>query len=360
MSPRFSGPALRVAKLLGFALVLHFFVLPQIGGARDALSVIGSVSPFKLSLVVLLEFFAFLVYACLTLLLLPKEHRPGIWTAFGSVMASTGVNHVVPGGAATTAAVNYRLLGHAGVPRSELRFALGTEAIGSAVVLNAILWLALIVAIPARGFDPLFGTAAIIGVVLIGGFSLVVAAMLRGRDAFANHVARLLGRIPKVDEERVRASLLNIASQIKALAEDPKRLRLVIGLAAANWLFDAAALWVTLWAFGAPPSVVGVLVAHGLANLLAAVPVSPGGLGVIEAVLIPTLVGFGTPASIASVGVVAYRLANFWLPIPVGAIAYVILERPALGDARSFLTELKKHLPDHKSVQPATDAIPDD
>ena len=360
MSSKISGPALRVAKLLGFALVLHFFVLPQIGGARDALSTIGSVSPFKLSLVVLLEGIAFLVYARLTQMLLPQEYRPGIWTAFGSVLASTGVNHVVPGGAATTAAVNYRLLGHAGVPRSELRFALGTQAIGSAVVLNGLLWLALLVAIPARGFDPLFGTAAVVGVVLIGGFSLVIAAMLRGRDTFAYRVAHLLGRIPKVDEDRVRASLLNVANQIKTLAEDPKRLRMVIVLAAANWLFDAAALWVTLWAFGTRPSVVGVLVAHGLANLLAAVPISPGGLGVIEAVLIPTLVGFGTPASVASVGVVVYRLAQFWLPIPVGALAYAILERPALGSARSFFSELKKHMPEHHSVQPATIANPDE
>ena len=67
------------------------------------------------------------------------------------------------------------------------------------------------------------------------------------------------------------------------------------------------------------------LVAYGLANVLAVLPISPGGLGVVEAVLIPTLIGFGVPAAEAAVGVVAYRLISFWLPIPVGAVAYAVV-----------------------------------
>ena len=346
MSSKRSGPAKRIAKLVGFALVLHFFILPQVGGAREALNVIGTVSPVLLFIVVVLEGIAFLVYARLTQLLLPPEHRPGIGTTFGAVLASTGVNHVVPGGAATTAAVNYRLLGRAGVPRSELAFALGTQAIGSAVVLNVVLWIALVVAIPTNGFNPFFGTAAIIGVVLIGGFIAVVVGMLCKGEAFANRTADWIGRLPKVDPERIRQPVLNFEAQLVTLASDPKRVWMVIVLAAANWLFDAAALWVTITAFGERPSVVGVLVAHGLANLLAAVPVSPGGLGVIEAVLIPTLVGFGTPAAIASVAVVTYRLANFWLPIPVGALSFAILERCVVVEKRrSLWSMVEKHLP---------------
>ena len=345
MSSNSINPIKRVVKLLAFAVVFHFFILPQLGGAKEALSAIGTLSPLLLIVVVLLEGVAFLAYARLTQMLLPSEHRPPLGTAFGSVLASTGVNHVVPGGAATTAAVNYRLLGHAGVPRQELGFALGTQAIGSAVVLNIILWLALLAAIPTSGFTPLFGTAAIIGVVLIGGFSAIVFGLIRGGDAFANRVGDWAGRLPKVDAERVRKAMIKIEEQVVTLANDPKRLRMVVVLAAANWLFDAAALWVTLTAFGSRPGVIGVLVAHGLANLLAAVPVSPGGLGVIEAVLIPTLVGFGTPAAVAAVGVVAYRLANFWLPIPVGAVAYVVLERGVIIDKRrSIRMELEKHM----------------
>jgi len=311
--------------LLTFALVVQLLVLPQIGGARRALSVIGSVSPVLIGLGLVLEALSFVAYARLTQLLLPIAHRPGFGVAFGAVMASTAANHVIPGGAATTAAANYHVLGRAGVPPDAL--ALGTQAIGSAVVLNLILWVALIASIPASGFHPIYGTAAGVGAILIVVFASAVVAMLRGRDRFAARVAGVIGRVPGLDAGRVRATMVGLADQLASLANDRSRLRLVLVMAAVNWLLDAAALWVMLGAFGHRPGVIGLLVAYGLANVLAALPVSPGGLGVIEAVLIPTLVGFGTPRAEASIGVVAYRLISFWLPIPVGAAAYLAVQR---------------------------------
>jgi uncharacterized protein (TIRG00374 family) len=319
--------ARRIIMLLAFALVVQLLVIPQIGGARKALSVIGSVSPLLIGVALVLEAASLLAYARLMQLLLPIAHRPGLGVAFGAVMASTAANHVIPGGAATTAAANYRVLGRAGVPRDELGFALGTQAIGSAVVLNLLLWVALITSIPASGFHPIYGTAAGVGAIVIVVFASAVVALLRGRDRFAGGVASVIGRLPGLDAGRVRATMLALADQLASLATDRSRLRLVLVMAAANWLLDAAALWVMLGAFGHRPGVIGLLVAYGLANVMAAVPVSPGGLGVIEAILIPTLVGFGTPRAEASIGVVAYRLISFWLPIPVGAAAYLAIQR---------------------------------
>jgi uncharacterized protein (TIRG00374 family) len=96
--------------------------------------------------------------------------------------------------------------------------------------------------------------------------------------------------------------------------------------AAANWLLDAASLWVFVAAFGHRPSIDGLLVSYGLAYVLAAIPLTPGGLGVVEGVLTSTLVGFGTPRSVALLGVLSYRLVNFWLPIPVGGVAFFSLQ----------------------------------
>ena len=61
--------------------------------------------------------------------------------------------------------------------------------------------------------------------------------------------------------------------------------------------------------------------------ILAVIPITPAGLGVVEGVLISTLVGFGVPKSTAILGVLGYRLLNFWLPIPLGGAAYVSLRR---------------------------------
>lgn len=148
MTTKLASPAKRAIKLLLCALVVHLFVIPQTGGAGKALSVLGSVSLELVAVAVVLEALPFLAYARMTQLLLPVEHRPGLGVSFGTVMASTGFNHVVPGGAATTAAVNYRFFGRAGVPADVLGFALATQAIGWAVVLNAVLWVALMVSIP--------------------------------------------------------------------------------------------------------------------------------------------------------------------------------------------------------------------
>jgi uncharacterized membrane protein YbhN (UPF0104 family) len=111
-----------------------------------------------------------------------------------------------------------------------------------------------------------------------------------------------------------------------------------VSWASANWFLDAAALWVFLLAFGFRAPFDGLVVAYGLANVLAAIPITPGGLGVVEAVLTATLIGFGAPRGIAVLGVISYRLVNFWLPIPFGAAAYISLRLHATprraGDLR--------------------------
>ena len=50
----------------------------------------------------------------------------------------------------------------------------------------------------------------------------------------------------------------------------------------------------------------GLIVSFGLANVVAALPLTPGGLGLVEGVLVPTIVGFGAPRGIAVLGVVTY------------------------------------------------------
>jgi hypothetical protein len=86
-----------------------------------------------------------------------------------------------------------------------------------------------------------------------------------------------------------------------------------------------------------------LLVAYGLANVLAAIPITPGGLGVVEAALSASLIGFGVARPTVLVGVVAYRLVNFWLPIPVGALAYASL-RAGLGGRRPKRREQVREL----------------
>ncbi len=101
--------------------------------------------------------------------------------------------------------------------------------------------------------------------------------------------------------------------------------------AAANWLLDCASLYVFCLAFGARISPIDVLVAYGLANILAVIPLTPGGLGVVELTIVAVLKGFGVPGGVAAAGVLSWRLVNFWLPIPFGGASYLSLR---FGPAR--------------------------
>jgi uncharacterized protein (TIRG00374 family) len=192
-------------------------------------------------------------------------------------------------------------------------------------VLNCLLWVALVVSIPLNGFSTLYVTAALIGAVLIGGFSLLILMLTRGEERASRVLASVAARLPFVDEDTVGRLVHRLAARLRELESDRRLLGRAIFWATANWLLDAASLWVFVAAFGYRVRIDGLLVSFGLAFVLAAIPVTPGGLGVVETVLTSSLVGFGTPRGIAILGVLASRLVNFWMPIPLGGLAFLSL-----------------------------------
>jgi putative heme transporter len=327
------APLKRLVVLLVVGFVAVHFLLPQLAGAHHALDLLGQVRPGYLVLAVALELAAIGAYTRLTRAVLPHGAPPG-GTLLRIQLSTLAVSHVVPGGNAAGSALGYRLLTQAGVTGPDAAFALATQGIGSAVVLNVILWLGLLVSIPLRGYNPLYATAGLVGLVLIGGFAAIVVLLLRGETRAVGVLRAVAGRIPFLAPDRVAEIAQRLAARLRDLAGDRSLVGRAVVWAAANWLLDAASLWVFVGAFGHWVPVDGLIVAFGLANVLAALPVTPAGLGVVELVLVPTLVGFGTPRGVALLGVVAYRLVNFWLPIPVGALAYLSLRAGPWGAGR--------------------------
>jgi uncharacterized protein (TIRG00374 family) len=61
--------------------------------------------------------------------------------------------------------------------------------------------------------------------------------------------------------------------------------------------------------------------------LLALIPVTPGGLGFVEAGLTGLLTAAGVGAQQALVATLAYRLVSFWIPLPAGGIGYLLFRR---------------------------------
>jgi hypothetical protein len=241
-------------------------------------------------------------------------------------LSTLAVSHVVPGGAAVGGALGFRLLTRFGLSGTDAAFAMAAQGIGSAVVLNLLLWVGLLVSIIGGQYNPLYATAALVGVVLLGGFSAAVVLLMRGEEGAAGVMRAVARRVPFLDEEGVYQLVMRLAARLQTLVAD--RPRLIRGLLwdLAFWLCSAASLWVFLAAFGYRAGIDGLIVAFGLAYVLAAIPITPAGLGVVEATMIALLTFFGADRGTATLGVVSYRLVNFWLPIPLGALAYLSLQ----------------------------------
>jgi hypothetical protein len=160
----------------------------------------------------------------------------------------------------------------------------------------------------------------------LGAFGGLFYLLTRGQQRASRVVRRVAGRIRFLDADRTTALVERLAARFAVLMQDRSLTRQAIGWAAANWLLDAASLWVFVAAFSHFISPVDLLMAYGLANILAAIPITPGGLGVVEFVLVSMITGFGPTAGQALSAVLAYRAVNFWLPIPFGGLAYASLE----------------------------------
>ena len=314
----------RALKFLAFFLLLEYLVFPQLAGARHAASLLANINLAYVGLGVALEAAALAAYAQLTCAVLPAG-GPSFFTVLRIDLSTLALSHVVPGGTAAGAPLAFRLLTQEGVTGTDAGFALATQGIGSAVVLNLLLWIGLVVSIPLRGINPLYTIGAILGVAVIGAFAGLVVLLTRGEAHAAKIMRAIARRLPILDEEAMHRLVHRLAARLKVLGRDRPLLYRAIGWAAANWILDAASLWVFLAALGARVSLDGLLVSYGLANVMAALPITPGGLGVVEGVLTPTLVGFGAARGIAILGVITWRLVNFWLPIPIGGGAYLSL-----------------------------------
>ncbi|MEL6985726.1 MAG: YbhN family protein, partial [Actinomycetota bacterium] len=93
---------------------------------------------------------------------------------------------------------------------------------------------------------------------------------------------------------------------------------------AGKWAFDYLALIAALYSVGADPRLSLVLLAYAGAQVLAMIPITPGGFGFVEVGLYSMLVISGISAQDASLAAVAYRLVSLWVPIVSGLGAYLV------------------------------------
>jgi uncharacterized protein (TIRG00374 family) len=256
--------------------------------------------------------------------------RTPSWFAVGtSQLAGNAAGNVIPGGAATSGAFTYRLLVRAGVRGDDVAGGLAAVAVANTTMILAFPVLALPAILGGLQAPRGLLTTAYIGA---GAFVLVVLAgiaaflwdrplLLVGRGIDA--VLRLLPG--KRDAHGTGERLLRQRDGLRHAfgARWPLALCAIV----AKPAFDYLGLLCCLAAVGARPNPSLVVLAYSGSMLLALIPLTPGGLGFVEAGLTGLLTLAGASAHQAVVATLAYRLLTFWLPLPLGGVAYLLHRR---------------------------------
>jgi uncharacterized protein (TIRG00374 family) len=260
-----------------------------------------------------------------------KVALPGAsWFAVAtSNLVGGALGRVIPGGAATAAAFQFQMLSQSGVNRA--RIATGITA-GSLLLVAALAALPVItvpfVITGGRVPETLAQAALLCGAVFVVLFAAgaVLLASDRAIGAIGRLVAAVLRRLGRDETAEGLPERLTAQRDLVRRALGRRWPEALAG-ALGRWLLDFLTLLAALEAAGARPNLALTLLAYCAAQLLAQVPITPGGLGVVEAGMTATLALAGIPAAPAAAAVLAYRLASYWLQLPAGLVAYVLYRR---------------------------------
>jgi uncharacterized membrane protein YbhN (UPF0104 family) len=325
----------RVGKtLLPAALVIAIFVgvLPRIASFSEVSDAIGAMTLIEIVLLVAVALWSLTTYGPVLMASLPG-------LTFGQSMvvtqSSTAIANTVPAGGAVGVGVTFAMYSSWGFRR-----AASTLSVAVSGVWNIFGKLALPVA--ALGLVALLGTAGggLVAAALAGVAALVGALVLFGATLRSDRLARLIGGAFGAAASRVRGSVGR--APVGDWGAAAVRFRHdTIGLVRARWMRLSvttvvsqlslyAVLLLALRNLGVSDDQLGwaeVLAAFAFVRLLSALPITPGGLGVVELGLTAALVAAGGPRPQVVAAVLVYRALTYLAPVPLGMATYVVWRR---------------------------------
>jgi uncharacterized protein (TIRG00374 family) len=242
-------------------------------------------------------------------------------------LAGNAVTNSLPGGDAAGAAVQFRMLTAAGFDTDTAVGGLTTFSllgVGGLLALPVFVLPAVLAGVPvSRGLahTALLGLAgfvlyAICGVILLRT-DRPLAVVGRAAQTIWNRLTR--GRRPVTGLD---SRLLAERDTIRTVLG--RHWRQAVVLTAGRLGLDYGCLLAALRATGASPRPSLVLLAYSAAGIVALFPLTPGGLGIVEASLSGLLILAGVQPAYAFLATLAYRIASYWLPLLAGPPAYLL------------------------------------
>jgi uncharacterized protein (TIRG00374 family) len=256
-----------------------------------------------------------------------RRWRPVI----ASQLASNALSKIAPGGGALGAALQYRLLVQAGLPTA--------STVGALTAVNLLVF-GVVLALPVLAIPALVRGSvdrSLLETAILGLAVFAVAAALGAVALSTDKPLKWVGLTVQRVRNRLRRKREPVYGLPHRLIRERDRILDTLGprwkraLAAAvgRWMFDYATLLAALAAIDSHPRPGLVLLAFCGAQVLAQIPVTPGGLGFVEAGLTAMLALAGVSAGDAVLATFAYRLFSYWLPLPFGLLGLALAPRSA-------------------------------
>ena len=314
--------AKRIAVLTVTGVGLYV-VFPAVLGVLDAWPKLRDVRLWWFVVVAALQVASF---ACLWLLL-RIALRTHAWSdVVGSQLVSGAAGRVLPGGALAGGAVQASMLVQVGLRPAVVAGALGASGLlttGMLLAMPVLVVPAVLAGLPLDSQLRLGLAASLALVVALVGAGFAVLKW----DWVVHAAARLAGIAASAvwrrkDSATIAARL--VRERDRVASSFSQRWIRALTAAAGNRVLDYATLLAALHAVGGQLRPGLVLLAYVAAAALTMVPITPGGLGVVETGLTGLLVLVGLPAQQALVVTLLYRLASYWLPIVMGGVAWAV------------------------------------
>ncbi len=333
------GPSARSRNILRFALGIAlggaaiWVVVSAAGGLGDALDALGQVEWWWLLPAALFEGLAYFLSGLrLRRLAGPEVVSPA--AATGIELVVNGLGLLTPASPAEGLAFGASELSRRGLDRRHIGLTLGFAQWFSLRVFLLVNALNLFWIIATRDF-PVDSTWPLIAAPLVLGV-LAVTAFLASRPATMERLAVVIGIArfwkPRPDRVELRASGARLHADALEVVGPPRRRVVLMGLSVGSMLADIACLYFALLAAHAHVGFDIALLAAGAAAASALIPLLPGGLGVVEAIIPAVVHWYGPPVSAALAGALAYRALGTFLPALAGAAALVALRARRRGE----------------------------
>ena len=340
-TPATAGRRLRLglrrvlAPLLSLAIVggVFFFFLPQFTSISDVWTSIRSMTWLQATILALAALWNLATYW-----LLMVATMPGLRIREAAVVAesSTAVANTMPAGGAIGIAMSYAMYSSWGFSRSRSSVSLLVAGVWNNFAKLALPVLA-VVLLAFSGGDAGSGRiiAGVFGIAGLVAAVTVFALLLRSRD-MARRIGLTAGRIASAVIKPLRRppvrgwELATVKFRDRTVLLLRARWLLITVLTLVSHLSLFLVLLLALRFVGVSQSEVSwvdALAVFAFARLLSAIPLTPGGLGVIELALITGLAGAGGARAEVAAAVLIFRALTYVLPIPVGLFSYVFWRR---------------------------------